>query len=76
MAWNQIRASIPERLRKRDPRWDERGLPYWQAKLMEFTAKMRAADSAAQLRRAVERHDEAAFAVWRLSENELSSRSN
>ena len=56
-----------ERLRKRDPRWDERGLAYWQRKLAEAEAKFMAArESASQARRAMQRLDEARYAVWYL----------
>ena len=65
MAWNQSSAFPSERLRKRDARWDRRGKAYWEQKLTEAEAKfMSARESAAQARRAMQRLDEARYAVW------------
>jgi hypothetical protein len=70
MAWNQSSAFPSERLRKRDARWDERGLAYWQQKLTETEAKFMAARaSASQARRAMQRFEEAKYAVWTLEQS-------
>jgi hypothetical protein len=69
MTYKLITASVSERLRKQDSRWDERGLPYWQAKMAEHQNKMRVTpDSFSQARRATQRFEEAEYAVRVLGE--------
>lgn len=65
MAWNQMRPSDGQRL-NRITKWEDRGLAYWQKRVVVCNKRVAEADSSAQLGRAITDRDVALEAVRQL----------
>jgi len=67
MAWKLTAASPLERLRRKNPNWEKRGLDAWRIEEANRLDRMQMADSGTTLRRAMDSLDEARIAVYLLS---------
>jgi hypothetical protein len=64
VAWNQTSIDPLTRLGRTMRDWESKGLPFWEDRLADYTAKVRAADNSGRLARMLQQKEMAEMAVY------------